>query len=163
LARGLCRPFAGEVLPEAQLRRPCRILKNLDTFIYQKTTERDFSGFPNYNPALTPGCAPQQPDCDPNIGTLTTQDNGNGGKVYGFELSVSLDGSLISPKLDGIGLIASQSQTYNSLPKDENGNEIELDGFSGTVRSLEAYSRGAAFAAGSASATARRSRPPRAA
>jgi iron complex outermembrane recepter protein len=122
-------------------------LKKLDTFIYQKETERDFTGFPNYNPALTPGCAPEQPDCDPNIGTLTTQDNGSGGKVYGFELSVSLDGSLISPKLDGIGLIASQSQTYNSLPKDENGNEIELDGFSGTVRSLEAYFERGGFSA----------------
>ena len=33
-------------------------LKKLDSFIYQRTTERDFSGFPNYNPDLTPGCSP---------------------------------------------------------------------------------------------------------
>jgi iron complex outermembrane receptor protein len=121
--------------------------KGLNSFIYEKTTERDFSGFPNYDPTLTPGCAPEQPDCDPNIGTLTTQDNGSGGDVYGFELSVSIDGSLFTPALDGIGIIASQSQTYNNLPKDENGNEINLDGFSGTVRSLEAYFERGGFSA----------------
>ena len=31
-------------------------LKKLDTFIYQRSSERDFTGFPNYNPDLTPGC-----------------------------------------------------------------------------------------------------------
>ena len=32
-------------------------LKKLDSFIYQRSTERDFTGFPNYNPDLTPGCS----------------------------------------------------------------------------------------------------------
>jgi iron complex outermembrane recepter protein len=121
--------------------------KDLDSFIYERTTERDFSGFPNYNPALTPGCAPEQPDCDPNLGTITTQDNGTGGEVWGYELSVSLDGSLFTPALDGIGLVGSLSKTYNSLPKDENGNEINLDGFSGTVNSIEAYFERGGFSA----------------
>ena len=31
-------------------------LKKLDSFIYQRSSERDFTGFPNYNPDLTPGC-----------------------------------------------------------------------------------------------------------
>ena len=138
-------------------------LKKLDSFIYERTTERDFSGFPNYNPALTPGCAPSQPDCNPNIGTITTQDNGSGGKVYGFELSVSLDGGLLTPALDGFGVVLSAAKTYNSLPKDENGDEINLDGFSGTVNSIEAYFERGGFSARVSRATARRLRPPRAA
>ena len=113
--------------------------KKLDTFIYQRSTERDFTGFPNYNPDLTPGCFPTEPDCNPNIGTITTQDNGSGGKVYGVELAVSLDAGLFMPALEGFGVVLSESKTYNSLPDDENGDEIELDGFSGTVNSIEAY------------------------
>jgi iron complex outermembrane receptor protein len=122
-------------------------LKKLDTFIYEATTKRDFSGFINYDPTLTAGCAPSQPDCDPNIGTITTQDNGEGGKVYGSELSVSLDGGLFMPALDGLGLVLSLANTRNSLPKDANGNEINLDGFSGTVHGIEVYFERGGFAA----------------
>ncbi|HKQ12619.1 MAG TPA: TonB-dependent receptor [Steroidobacteraceae bacterium] len=122
-------------------------LKKLDTFIYEATTKRDFSGFPNYDPSLTPGCAPSQPDCDPNLGTITTQDNGEGGKVYGIEAAVSLDAGLFTPKLDGLGVILSTANTKNSLPKDANGNEINLDGFSSTVNSLGAYFERGGFAA----------------
>ena len=148
LAREVGRPFAGEILPASAATSPSAgFLKKLDTFIYERTTKRDFSGFPNYNPDLTPGCAPSQPDCDPNIGTFTTQDNGSGGEVYGLELSVSLDAGLFTPTLDGFGLILSTANTYNSLPKDENGNEINLDGFSSTVNSIEAYFERGGFSA----------------
>ena len=91
-------------------------LKKLDTFIYAKETTRDFTGFPN-DSILTPGCAPIEPNCNPNLGTVTTQANGSGGKVYGFEASASLDGGLFTPALDGIGLIMSYANTRNSLPK----------------------------------------------
>ena len=36
-------------------------LKKLDTFIYERTTTRDFSGFTNYNPDLVPGCDCRSP------------------------------------------------------------------------------------------------------
>jgi PAS domain-containing protein len=65
--------------------------------------------------------------------------NGAGGKVFGVELSASLDGALVSPALSGIGVVASVSGTRNSLPTDNNGNKINLDGFSGVVNSLTAY------------------------
>jgi iron complex outermembrane receptor protein len=121
--------------------------KHLNTFIYERTTERDFSGFPNYDPTLKPGCSVSQPNCNPNIGELSTQDNGSGGKVYGLEVSTSLDGSLFTPALDGIGLVLSESNTRNSLPKDDNGNPINLDGFSGTVNSFAAYFERGGFSA----------------
>jgi iron complex outermembrane recepter protein len=122
-------------------------LKKLDTFIYERTTKRDFSGFPNYNPDLVPGCELSQPDCDPNIGTFTTQNNGSGGKVYGLEAAVSLDAGLFTQMLDGFGVFASTANTKNSLPKDENGNEINLDGFSSTVNSFGAYYERGGFSA----------------
>jgi iron complex outermembrane receptor protein len=121
--------------------------KHLNTFIYERTTERDFSGFPNYNPALTPGCAPSQPACNPNLGEITTQDNGSGGKVYGLEISTSLDGSLFTPALDGLGLILSEANTRNKLPLDDNGNPINLDGFSSSVNSIAAYFERGGFSA----------------
>jgi TonB-dependent receptor len=122
-------------------------LKKLDSFIYERTTQRDFSGFPNYNPDLTPGCAPSQPNCNPNIGDITTQDNGSGGKVYGVEASVSMDFGLFMPALEGFGLVLSESKTWNQLPDDENGDEIKLDGFSGNVNSIEAYFERSGFSA----------------
>jgi iron complex outermembrane receptor protein len=122
-------------------------LKKLDTFIYERTTTRDFSGFTNYNPDLVPGCELSQPDCDPNIGTFTTQNNGSGGKVYGLEAAASLDAGLLTPTLDGFGVFLSTANTKNSLPKDEEGNEINLDGFSSTVTSLGAYYERGGFSA----------------
>jgi len=121
--------------------------KKLDSFIYQQDTVRDFSGFTNYSPTLVPGCSAAKPDCNPNLGTITTQDNGQGGKVYGLELSASLEGSLLTPALQGFGIIVSESITRNSLPKDKNGNKINLDGFSGTVNSLAVYYEGHGFSA----------------
>lgn len=113
--------------------------KALDSFIYQLDTVRDFSMFTNYSKTLTPGCSAATPNCNPNLGTISTQTNGQGGKVYGVELSTSLDAGLFMPALDGFGIIASESITRNSLPLDKNGNAINLDGFSGIVNSLAFY------------------------
>jgi iron complex outermembrane receptor protein len=122
-------------------------LKQLDSFIYQRSTVRDFTGFPNYSLKLIPGCAPTSPGCNPNLGLITTMDNGSGGRVYGVEYSASLDGSLITQSLDGLGLIASYSTTHNKLPLDNNHNPINLDGFSGSVNSIAAYFERAGFSA----------------
>ncbi|GAB3454198.1 TonB-dependent receptor [Massilia terrae] len=112
--------------------------KKLQTFIYNQTTTRDFSGFPNYS-NLTPGCPVSNQSCNPNLGTISAMANGEGGKVYGMELSASLDGSLLTPVLSGYGVVASVSGTRNQLPDDNNGNKINLDGFSGVVNSVTAY------------------------
>jgi iron complex outermembrane receptor protein len=112
--------------------------KKMQSFIYSQTTVRDFSGFPNYS-NLTPGCPVSNKSCDPNLGTISAMANGEGGKVWGMELTASLDGSLVSPVLSGYGVVASVSGTRNSLPDDNNGNKINLDGFSGVVNSLTAY------------------------
>jgi iron complex outermembrane receptor protein len=122
-------------------------LKKLDSFIYQKDTVRDFTGFPNYNPQLTAGCPLTETTCNPNLGTITTQDNGTGGRVYGGEVSTSLDGSLITRSLDGVGVILSYAKTFDKLPLDNNNNPINLDGFSTNVSGIEAYFERGGFAA----------------
>ncbi|MBE0548825.1 MAG: TonB-dependent receptor, partial [Rubrivivax sp.] len=102
--------------------------KKLDTFIYNQSIERDFTGFPN-NSGITPIS---------NIGTITAPANGNGGKVYGIELSASLDGGLFSRALDGLGVIFSESITRSSL-HEANDPKRKLDGLSGIVNNLTLY------------------------
>jgi len=119
--------------------------KSLDSFIYSQDTVRDFSMFTSYSPTLRAGCPVSNPGCNPNLGTITTQANGEGGKVWGLELSASLEGALLTPALKGFGVIASESVTRNSLPTDKNGNTIYLDGFSGIVNSLTVYYEAGGF------------------
>jgi iron complex outermembrane receptor protein len=102
--------------------------KKIKNFVYSQSIDYDFTGFPNPT-AYTPLS---------NIGTLTTQANGKGGMVAGTELSGSLDGSLVSPALDGIGVTLSYSDTRSSLHE---GNDISkpLDGLSGVATNFTVY------------------------
>lgn len=118
--------------------------KKLQSFIYNQSVTRDFSGFPNYS-GLTPGCAVSNKSCNPNLGTISAMANGEGGKVWGMELSASIDGSLLTPMLNNFGVVASVSGTKNSLPLDNNGQKINLDGFSGVVNSVTGYYENAGF------------------
>ncbi|KQW45619.1 MULTISPECIES: TonB-dependent receptor [unclassified Roseateles] len=102
--------------------------KNIKNFVYSQSIDFDFTGFPNPT-AFTPYS---------NIGTLSTQSNGKGGMIAGTELSGSLDGSLISPALDGIGVSLSYSDTRSSLHE---GNDVTkpLDGLSGKATNFTIY------------------------
>ena len=63
---------------------------------------RDFTGFPNYDPTLTPGCAPIEPNCNPNLGDdhhAGQWQRRQGLRLRGVGL---LDGGLFTPALDGI-------------------------------------------------------------
>lgn len=102
--------------------------KNLKSFVYNRTVDYDFTGFPN--PSInTPSS---------NIGNLTGPANGNGGYVKGSELTAALDAGLLQSSLDGIGIIASISHTKSNLHED-NEPAKPLDGLSPTVSSLTAY------------------------
>jgi iron complex outermembrane recepter protein len=102
--------------------------KHIKNFVYGRAIDFDFTGFPNPTP-YTPYS---------NIGTLNTQANGSGGMIAGTELSASLDGSLISPALDGIGVTASYSNTRSSLHEENNPNK-PLDGLSGIATNFTVY------------------------
>ncbi len=107
--------------------------KKLKNSIYVETFDFDFGGFPN-----STGVTPVS-----NIGTLTAPVNGKGGKIKGLELAAALDGGLITPALDGLGIIASYSDTDSNLPGTANNGQRSpdrsLEGLSGKVTSLVAY------------------------
>lgn len=111
--------------------------KKLLNFIGAGTVQYDFTGFPNN------GKPPVVPIT--NIGTLTTLQNGNGGMVAGYELAASLEASMLSPILDGFGLVGSYSNTRSNLNDD--GFKNGIDGLSGIVRSWSAYYEKAGFSA----------------
>lgn len=102
--------------------------KKIKNFVYSQTILADFTGFPNptsYTPIS-------------NIGRFNTQANGKGGMIAGTELSASLDGSLVSPSLDGIGFTLSYSDTRSSLHEDDNISK-PLDGLSGVATNFTVY------------------------
>ena len=111
--------------------------KRLLNFIGSGTVQYDFTGFPNT------GKPPVVPIS--NLGTLTTLQNGSGGMVAGYELAASLEASMLTPVLDGFGVIASYSNTRSNLNDD--GFHNSIDGLSGVVRSLAAYYEKGGFSA----------------
>ncbi|MCX7175904.1 MAG: TonB-dependent receptor [Proteobacteria bacterium] len=102
--------------------------KDLKSFIYDQTIQRNFAGFPN-NSGVTPFS---------NLGNITAPANGSGGTVDGIEFSTSLEGALLSPMLDGFGVTASVSSTQSSL-HEANDTTRSLDGLSGIVNNLTVY------------------------
>ncbi|RZL40077.1 MAG: TonB-dependent receptor [Rubrivivax sp.] len=102
--------------------------KHITNFVYGQSIPFDFTGFPNPTQWV-----PQSP-----IGTLNTQANGQGGMIAGTELSGSLDGGLISPAFDGIGVSMSYSNTRSSL-HEENNPSKPLDGLSGVATNFTVY------------------------
>lgn len=107
--------------------------KDVRNFVYQQTIPFDFTGFPN--PTLGTA-APRIPSS--NIGTLTTQANGDKGRIEGWELSGNLDAATFWPALAGFGVSLSYSRTSSSLHE---GDDVTrpLDGLSGRVRNLAVY------------------------
>ncbi len=102
--------------------------KRLTSTIYDQQVLRDFTGFPNYS-----GVEPLSP-----YGLSNGMANGKTGSLSGTELSVSLDGGLIAPAFDGIGVVLNASRTYNSIKK-ANGDPLTIDGTSGRANNLTVY------------------------
>ena len=109
--------------------------KDLDTYIVRSATPFDFKPFVNPNlPFATQGM-------------LTRPVNGNGGTIHGVEVAVNVPFSMLTPALDGFGLMANISATNSnvSLPtsgfstNDIGRDKIPLPGLSKNVTNLRAY------------------------
>jgi TonB-dependent receptor len=104
--------------------------KKLDTYIYTFSDTRDFSQYTAGTIAIT------------NKGQYTTAYNGNGGTLKGAELSVSVPFEMLSPSLDGFGVLASTSYTESHIDiKEVNSTigKIPLPGLSRNVTNLTLY------------------------
>ncbi len=110
--------------------------KDLETYIYNQTTEFDFSGIP------LPSTASAIPDgviISP-IGSITLPVNGNGGSVEGLEVSGALNFGTLWEPLDGLGLIGSVSLTESDLnPSNDPNAPVRIPGLSGMVYNITGY------------------------
>lgn len=100
--------------------------KDLETYVYDRTTSFDYTGFP---PAT--GVYRQ--------GTYTQPENGEGGEIYGVELAVSTPFDFISPWLEGFGGQLSVSQTESKIQPDPGNAATPIPGLSETVANLTLY------------------------
>jgi TonB-dependent receptor len=115
--------------------------KNLVSYITYATSARDNSSIPL--PAnLPPTLVVQQ------FGPVFQPVNGSGGKLEGLELAASLEGALVSPMLDGFGVVVSASKLRSSIRDqkvDQNSNQVipgsstSIDGLSGLSNNLTFY------------------------
>ena len=104
--------------------------KKLDTYIYTFSETRDFSAYTPGTVAIT------------NMGQYTSSYNGNGGSLKGAEASLSVPFDLLTPALDGFGVIASTSYTESGIDiKEVNSTigKIQLPGLSRNVSDLTLY------------------------
>jgi TonB-dependent receptor len=125
--------------------------KDLTSYIYTQSRDYDFSQFiAGYTPPNTctgsngqtgQPCPAAQP-----IGTFTGAYNGQGGKLQGLEFALSMPLKLLTPSLDGFGVLASFSVTNSNIKiKDPDSatsvgdGPIAIPGLSKNVAELTAY------------------------
>ncbi len=104
--------------------------KDLQNYVYDLVSARDNSDMPALN--VPAGVTVKK------FGPVTKPTNGQGGTLDGVELSAALEGGLITPALDGFGIVASASKLASHLV-DINGQDVVLDGLSGTSASVTFY------------------------
>jgi iron complex outermembrane receptor protein len=117
--------------------------KNLLSYVIASEQPVDRSQTPlpaGYTPS--PGVVVQQ------FGGEIKPRNGSGGRLEGYELAAALEGSLLTPTLDGFGVVFSASKLNSSIRDqrvDQNSNTVVLNssvpinGLSGRSNSVTVY------------------------
>lgn len=111
--------------------------KGLENYIYQAVLPFDFTGFP------TPGGVTPVT----NQGFVKVWQNGNGGKLYGWEGSGALPFNLMSSSLDGFGVTGSLSYTISKVSASPGAEAGDLPGYSKWVANATVYFEKAGFSA----------------
>lgn len=94
--------------------------KALDSYVYTREIPWNFAGY-DYTGAPPPS----------DWGKFSTPANGTGGYMRGVEFSTALGGDLISPSLDGFGLLVNASYTDSSIDPDGPDQGSSTDTFPG--------------------------------
>ena len=103
--------------------------KDLRTYIYNQTIAYDFTGYD-----------PRDKTPVSNIGELTTPENGDGGKLHGYEVAASIPFNLMTETLDGFGMVASYSKTKSSIqPLGPDHPDEPIPGLSEEVSNITFY------------------------
>lgn len=129
--------------------------KDLTSYIFNDTVLRDYSGA-----ALGSACYSDQArtqkiivggewicsNADENrMGTISVQQNGSGGWIKGVEVTLSVPGELITPVLDGFGIVVSGA--FNDSEIAPKGNVSDLPGLSKKVINTTVYYENHGFSA----------------
>ncbi|OEZ58563.1 vitamin B12 transporter BtuB [Duganella sp. HH105] len=117
--------------------------KKLDTYILRAPRAFDFKDQVTANTQL-PLTGPYKGS---TVGLLTTPTNGDGGNIHGYELSVNIPFSLVTPYLDGFGASGNFSNTESGIElpvvgfatQGVAGVKIPLPGLSKRVTNLRLY------------------------
>ncbi|NEX92362.1 TonB-dependent receptor [Caulobacter sp. 17J65-9] len=103
--------------------------KDLKTYVYDRSELYDFSGVAYTGP--TPPTLHE--------GYLTTPQNGEGGKIYGLELTASVPFGMFAEILDGFGVSGSASFTESSIKPNPGDPATPIPGLSDTVINTTIY------------------------
>ena len=103
--------------------------KDLKSFVYRQTDVADFTGFP------TPGDVEAEFD----FGQVSQWLNAGGGKIKGLELSSSLPFKVLTPALDGFGVLLSGSYTKSSVRLGSDAPKTVMPGLSKWVVNSTLY------------------------
>ncbi len=118
--------------------------KNLLTYVSDITTQKDTTYIPIYTIDKLTG-QPVSRDLVDSTGPVLMPSNGKGGAIWGTELAASLEGSLLTPMLDGFGVIASYTTLGSTLR--EPGGSRKVNGLSGMSNGLTVYYEKEGFSA----------------
>lgn len=102
--------------------------KDLESYVFDSTSVQDFTGFP------TGGLTPRLFQ-----GLINTPVNGQGGWIRGLELTVSVPFEVLTPSLEGFGVIFSASKTASEVTPDPARDPITLPGLSEDIVSTTVY------------------------
>ncbi len=111
--------------------------KDLARFVYNQSVLRDFTGV-----ALPSNSCPTAAACtlanQYRVGYITAPANGTGGHIEGVELTASLPGEMVSPWLNGFGVIWSASLNQSEINPGGLG-KIDVAGLSRSVVNTTLY------------------------
>lgn len=103
--------------------------KDITTWIFDGSYEVDLTGVADPNTGDVPPSS---------TATGSGKQNGGGGTLSGYELSLAFPFGMLHDSLDGFGLLASYTGVEQDI-QDLNGNDFELPGLSDKIQSYTAY------------------------
>lgn len=110
--------------------------KMLESYIYKQQLPYDFTGF-EYSSLPAPAYW---------SGIISKQANGKGGRISGFEVSLSATGDMVSDWLEGFGMTGNLSYTDSSIKRDPSDPKGPLEGLSKLVTNSTVYYENSGFA-----------------